>query len=72
MAAVNGSIKMVNNDGESGHTCLVPLCSVKLRDVSPLVMTVTGRTRREMYRSKCKALFKDSQTQAGLNTSKQI
>ncbi|XP_058648493.1 proton-associated sugar transporter A [Onychostoma macrolepis] len=41
MAAANGSIEMVNNEGESGHPCLVPRCSVKLRDVSPLVMTVT-------------------------------
>ncbi len=28
MAAANGSIKMVNNEGESGHASLVPLCSV--------------------------------------------
>lgn len=40
MAAARGSIKMVNNEGESGHPCLVPRCSVKLRDVSPLVITV--------------------------------
>ncbi len=40
MAAANGSMKMVKSEGESGHPCLVPRCSVKLRDVSPLVMTV--------------------------------
>lgn len=31
---------MVNRDGESGHPCLVPLCSAKLCDVSPFVVTV--------------------------------
>ncbi len=40
MAAANGLIKMMNNEGASGHPCLVPRCSVKLRDVSPLVITV--------------------------------
>ena len=33
-------MKMVNKEGESGHPCLVPLCSVKLCDIRPLVMTV--------------------------------
>lgn len=40
MAAASGSMNMVNKEGESGHPCLVPRCRVKLRDVSPLVMTV--------------------------------
>lgn len=40
MAAANGSIKMVKSEGKGGHSCLVLRCSVKLRDVSPLVMTV--------------------------------
>ena len=40
MAAARGSIKIVNNEGESGHPCLVPLCNVKFCDVCPLVMTV--------------------------------
>lgn len=41
MAAANGSMKMVNSERQRvGHPCLVCWCSVKLRDVSPLVMTV--------------------------------
>lgn len=40
MAAAKGSMKMVNKEKESGHPCLVPLCSVRLCDVSPLVVTV--------------------------------
>lgn len=40
MAIAKGSMKMVNNEGESGHPCLVPLCSVNLCDVIPLVVTV--------------------------------
>ena len=40
IAAARGSIKMANNEGESRHPCLVPLCNTKLGDVSPLVMTV--------------------------------
>ncbi len=45
MAAAKGSMKLVREsekerEGESGHPCLVPLCSVKLCDVSPLVVTV--------------------------------
>lgn len=40
IAAARGSMKMVNKKGESGHPCLVPLCSVKGGDVSPLVITV--------------------------------
>lgn len=39
-AAARGSMKMVNKKGESRHPCLVPLCSVKGGDVSPLVITV--------------------------------
>lgn len=40
MAAANGSMKMANKEGESGHPCLVPLCSVKLCYVNLLVTTV--------------------------------
>lgn len=40
MVSARGSIKMVNNSGESGHPCLVPLCKVKLCEVSPLVLIV--------------------------------
>ncbi len=47
MAAANGSMKMVKSEGESGHPCLVPRCSVKLLDVSPLVMTVA---KGDVYR----------------------
>lgn len=32
-------MKMVNNEGECGHPCLVPRCKVRLCDVSPLVIT---------------------------------
>lgn len=35
-----GSMKMVSKEGESGHPCLVPLCSVKLCDASPLLVAV--------------------------------
>ena len=31
---------MANEDKESGHPCLVPLCIVKHYDVSPLVVNV--------------------------------
>lgn len=40
MAAANGSMKMVNSEGESGHPCLVPWCKVILCEISPLVITV--------------------------------
>ncbi len=40
MAAARGSMKIVDKKGESGHPCLVPLCSEKGGDVSPLVITV--------------------------------
>ena len=33
-------MKIVNRDGESGHPCLVSLCSVKLCNVIPFVVTV--------------------------------
>lgn len=36
-------MRMVNKKGESGHPCLVPLCSVKLCYVIPLVGTVADR-----------------------------
>lgn len=41
MVAANGSMKMVNSEGESGHPCLVPRCRMKLCDNGPLVITVT-------------------------------
>ena len=47
MAIAKGSMKMVNKEGESGHPCLVPLCSVNLCDVRPLVVTVA---EGEVYR----------------------
>ena len=40
MDAASGSMNMANNDGESGHLCLVPLCKVKRCDISPLVVIV--------------------------------
>lgn len=40
MVAARGSMKMVNRSGEIGHPCLVPLCKVKLCEVSPLVVIV--------------------------------
>ena len=39
IAAANGSINNANNDGESGHPCLVPLWSMKSSDALPLVVT---------------------------------
>lgn len=33
-------MKRANREGESGHPCLVPLCSVKLCHVIPFVLTV--------------------------------
>lgn len=41
MAAADGSMKVVNIERQRvGHPCLVRWSSVKLHDVSPLVMTV--------------------------------
>ena len=40
IAAARGSMNIVNREGESGHPCLVPLCSVNGCEVSPLVITV--------------------------------
>jgi len=40
IAAAKGSMNIAKRSGESGHPCLVPLNSVKLCDVSPLVVTV--------------------------------
>lgn len=40
IAAVRGSMKMVNKEGESVHPCLVPLYSVKPCDVIPFVFIV--------------------------------
>lgn len=47
MAIAKGLMKMVNTEGESGHPCLVPLCSVNLCDVRPLVVIVA---EGEVYR----------------------
>ena len=38
MAAPNGSMKMANNDGESGRPCLVPLCKVKRCHIDVVVV----------------------------------
>lgn len=43
MAAARGLIKMVNNNGESGHNCLVSLSKMKLCEVSPPVMILAMR-----------------------------
>lgn len=40
IAAARGSMKMAKREGERGHPCLVPWCSVKLCEVIPLVVIV--------------------------------
>ena len=48
IAIANGSMKMANNKGESGHPCLVPLSRMKLCDLIPFVVTVA---LGELYRA---------------------
>lgn len=40
IATASGSMNMANNEGQSGHPCLVPWCNVKLDDVIPFVVIV--------------------------------
>ena len=39
IAAASGSIKIAHSEGESEHSCLVPLWRVKLCEMMLLVMT---------------------------------
>lgn len=47
IAAARGSMNIVNREGESGHPCLVPLCSVKGCEVGPFVITVAYRSGQD-------------------------